>query len=247
MIPSFGRGRTALFVVSAVFMSLVVTGCGGNNKTPPPPKRAVSVPPSSPPSYSPDQYTSSFLAARDIGKAFRELPVAVDALKERQVPLCSLSGAKLEGNPTITVRQYSNKSQGRDEIKYAQLLARYGDGNAAKEAFHSLRSKVEACPAKRSIPAKRVRKNVLLLAHEDTWKSVESNTPGWTHLRGIEEQTYAATATKFNVLQFVYDYTLRGNIVIATVYWERAEPKTSTDPAARRATEVLTKQLQKFG
>ncbi|GAA3943757.1 hypothetical protein GCM10023085_27130 [Actinomadura viridis] len=171
----------------------------------------------------------------------------MEALKERQVPLCSLSGGNLEGKPTITTRQYSNKKQGADEIKYAQLLARYDDGNAAKDAFQALRSKIEACPAKRSVPAKRVRKNVLLLAHEDTWKSAENNTGGWTHLRGVEEQTYAATATKFNVLHFVYDYALRGNIIIATVYWERAEPKTSTDPAARRATEVLTKQLQKFG
>lgn len=161
--------------------------------------------------------------------------------------MCSLSGSKLPGDPEITVRQYSNPAQGADEIKYAQLVAWYDNADAAATSFQALKAKAKACPTARRIPARKVRKNVTTLAHDDTWKIVEDNVAGWTHLRGIEHQTYSAAATKSNVLQLMYDYAVRGNIVIATVYWERAEPKRSSVPVERRATDLLTKQLQKIG
>jgi hypothetical protein len=40
---------------------------------------------------------------------------------------------------------------------------------------------------------------------------------------------------------------MRGNVVIASVYWQRVRPKKPGDPIAKRATELLTTQLQKFG
>ena len=45
----------------------------------------------------------------------------------------------------------------------------------------------------------------------------------------------------------VYDYAQRGNVVFSSVYWERVRPKVSGDRVAKRATELLTKQLEKIG
>jgi hypothetical protein len=45
----------------------------------------------------------------------------------------------------------------------------------------------------------------------------------------------------------LYDYALRGNLIVATMYYERTEPRQSGDPVVKRATEVLTKQLRRLG
>ncbi|GAA2420876.1 hypothetical protein GCM10010191_35270 [Actinomadura vinacea] len=244
------RGTTRVTATPAILVSaaLCLSACSDEGQSaPPPPKPSSSTAASPPPSYSPEKIKAASLTPKEVGKDIRETQAAVEALKDRQAPMCSLSGVELKGDPEIGVRQYANSAQGSDEIRYAQLIARYDDGGAANESFQALRSSARGCPPRRNVPAKKIRKNFTLFAHDDTWKVTEDTVAGWRRLRGTEQQTYPASASKFNVLHFMYDYAVRGNLVIATVYWERTEPKKPADPIGRRATELLTKQLQKFG
>jgi hypothetical protein len=203
--------------------------------------------PSPPPSYSSSHLKARLLSSGEVGDDIRAIPPAIEALQRRQVPMCSLSGVDLQGGPETLVRQYTNPARGRGEIKYAQFVARYPDAKSAEAAFGTLRQRARACAPKRHVPAKKTRRNFVIFAHDDVWKTSEGTFSGWKHLRGSEQQTYPASASKVNVLHLMHDYAVRGNVVLTTVYWERAEPKKSSDPIARRATELLRKQLQKFG
>jgi len=53
--------------------------------------------------------------------------------------------------------------------------------------------------------------------------------------------------SKYNVFYDVYDYAVRGNVEVSSLYWERVKPTAPGDQIAKKATAVLTKQLQKIG
>ncbi|KAB2341287.1 hypothetical protein [Actinomadura rudentiformis] len=177
----------------------------------------------------------------------RQIDIGLDSLQKKQAPMCSLSGTRLPGRYGAAVRQFSNTISGKGEIKYAQLIARYTDAQGAATAYEVLRKAARSCPPKRHVPPKRLNENFTLFEHDDTWKVTEGNLAGWAHLRGFEQHVEPPSQTKFNVYYFIYDYAHRGNVVTATLYWERTEPKKSGDPIAQRATELLTRQLQKIG
>ena len=238
---------TATLMATLLGLSACSDGDPKNAGAPEPSKQAVGTSTPPPPSYSAEQIRAALLGPKEIGKDIRETAAEVGALETRQAPMCSYSGVALTGKPDITIRQFANSARGRDEIRYAQLVARYDDSAEAERSFAALEKAARACPPRRHVPSKKVEKNRTRLAHDDTWKVTASTVAGWRGLRGIEQQTYPPSASKFNVFHFMYDYAVRGNVVIATVYWERTEPKKSGDPIARRATELLTKQLQKFG
>ncbi|XVQ12693.1 hypothetical protein ACQP1W_09095 [Spirillospora sp. CA-255316] len=233
--------------VSLAIAALLLSACSNEPDKAPAAAKPSQTTPAPPPNYPAAQVKAGLLSPQEIGRSIREIPAAIESLQHRQVPMCSLSGVKLQGDPELTIRQYTNPAKGSGEVKYAQLVARYGDAQKAGSAFRELRQRATSCPPKKHVPAKKVRENFVIFAHEDTWKTSEGTIAGWQYLRGAEQQTYPASASKVNVLHLMHDYAVRGNVVVATVYWERTEPKKSGEPIARRATELLTKQLQKFG
>lgn len=254
MKPALKCGRAALrgaTWVALTLSGLALVGCGGDDgpekssATRTPAAAPSSVPP---PTYSVDQVKDRLLTAREVGDGIHDAPVEFLPFKDRKAPSCSLSGVSLPAGPELIFRQYSNRTRkAREEIKYAQLIARFDDHTGAAKAYDKLRKRARSCPTKQHVPPKKIKDNFTLFPHDDTWRTSEDTIAGWQHLRGLEKQVIPRGYTKHNVLHYMYDYALRGNVVIATAYWERTEPDESGDPAARRATEVLTRQLRKFG
>lgn len=244
---TLGRNTRQLSLL-ALACTLTLISCSDkkDKAAPPTPSRSTSAS-TLPPSYSSAQIKGGLLSSREIGSDVREIKVAVEALKDRRAPMCSLSDVTLPGKPEIITRQFTNRAKVRGEIKYAQLVARYDSPNDATGAFGSLRDKARSCPSRKRIPAKKIRENFTLFSHDDTWKTNERPVEGWTHLRGLEKQEFARSLSKFNIFHYMYDYAVQGNVVIATLYWERAEPGQPESPISERATELLTKQLRKFG
>ncbi|MGK5553315.1 hypothetical protein ACSNOI_17020 [Actinomadura kijaniata] len=225
---------------------LVATGCGDSKKKTPPPSPTSAPPPASP-TYTAEQVKQRMIATKEVSPKARETSVVLDELKDDRALICSMTGFKFPGDPSIVKRQIVNPSKGQDQFQYAQIFALYNNKAAADSAYSALQKKAESCPSKRRVPPKKVRENFTILGHQDTWKAREEPINGWTRLRGVEQQVVPPTATKFNVYHFMYDYAVRGNLVVATMYVERREPKKPADPVAERATELLTKQLQKLG
>ncbi|MEW2352582.1 hypothetical protein [Spirillospora sp. NPDC029432] len=242
-------GRTTPSRAAALLLvATLLTGCGGDDgqkKTAPKTPAANSTSP--PPTFTFENLRAALLPAKEVGADQREIPVALESLKERGIPMCSLSSIQLTGDPETMNRQFTNPAKGKDEVKYAQSIARFKSPAEASKAYAKVQQKARSCPAKQSVPQKRIRTNYVLLAHDDTWKVSEGSLVGWTHLRGTEKHVEPPSQTKYNVYHFMYDYALRGNIIVSSLYWERTEPKKSGEPVAKRATEVLTKQLRKIG
>ncbi|SEG42772.1 hypothetical protein SAMN04489712_105159 [Thermomonospora echinospora] len=254
MKPTSKSERTALHGTAwatLALLGLTLAGCGGDDEPRKPSTARTSATPTAstpPPSYSASQVKTRLLTAGEVGDGIYNAPVEFLPFKDRKAPSCSLSGVSLPADPELTFRQYSNRTrQARKEVKYAQLIARFKSPEDATGAYEKLRKRARSCPAKQQVPAKKIRENFTLFPHNDTWRVSEDTIAGWQHLRGTEKQVIPRGYTKHNVLHYMYDYALRGNLVVATAYWERTEPDESGDPAAKRATEVLTRQLRKLG
>ncbi|MFB4312775.1 hypothetical protein [Actinomadura sp. 21ATH] len=232
----------ALLLISA----LVLTGCGSSDGKSAP-KPSASTPTSKPPpTYTAAQVERGLLAPAEIGSGVEQIRTVADVLKNGGVPICSLSAGKLDGSPQVTSRQFSNKADAKDEVKYTQVIARYDTPSNATAAFEALKTKAESCPPKQHVAPRKVRENFTVYAHDDTWKLNEDRILDWRRIRGTEQQKYSASTTKYNIFHVFYDYAVQGNLIVATMYYERTEPKKSGDPIAKRATEVLTRQLQRF-
>jgi hypothetical protein len=247
------KGRTGpglrLPAVALTVSALAMTGCGGGDepKASPRPSKAAPSTSAPPPLYTAEQVKRGLLAPGEIGSGIREIRTVADVLKDGSAPICSLTATGLEGDPQITTRQFTSRASGKDEVKYTSVLARYDTAEAATASYEALKKKARACPAKRRVPAKKIREDFTLYAHDDTWKVSEDTLAGWNRLRGTEQQEYSSSTTEYNIFHVMYDYAARGNLVLATMYYERTEPKQSGEPVAERATGVLTKQLRKIG
>lgn len=243
------QGRWGRLITIVLVAAVGVTSCGGDGKQP----HARQAPTSSPPSSPPPLYTAEHVKARlltpeEIGKDIYSAPIEFLPFTSKKAPSCSLSGVKLPGDPELTFRQFANRTKkAAEEIRYAQLIARFPNPSDAAAAYTSLLRKARSCPPKQHVPPRRVKDNFTLFPHDDTWRTNEGSLMGWQHLRGVERQVIPRNYTKYNVLHYIYDYAVRGNLLIATAYWERTEPDGSGEPTAKRATEVLTKQLHKLG
>lgn len=234
-----------------LFTGLLLGGCGGHGNVKrlpagsPPPKTAA---PSTPqPSYGPDEVTSSLLEPKDIGPGMRRQAATIKGIKNKSAPSCSDSSIKLPGKPQITARQFGPVSSRYLGINYAYTAAVYDDGESATQAFDAIKMKVNACPSRRHIPAKKLPGNIVAIQHDDTWKVTEDTLSGWTHIRGFEKHVEPPSSGILNVYFVSYDYASRGNAVISSVYFERVKRTASGDPVAMRATKLLTKQLKKIG
>jgi hypothetical protein len=161
----------------------------------------------------------------------RERPARVQGLEEGEAPSCYLSSIELPGSPELVIRQFTTP-----------------DGNtSATGAYEAIKSKTKKCPAKNRTKSRKLPNNRVTLAHDDTWKVTEDQLSGWRHIRGIEKNVYPPSTSIINVYHIYFDYAVRGNVVIASVYWQRTKPSQSSEPIEKKATEVLTKQLQKIG
>jgi hypothetical protein len=250
--PSLLRTPAVRFVACSTVAALALSGCGGGGGHGKPhptgsTSRAATPTTPPPPTFTTDHVKSALLNKREIGSGIQQIDIAIESIRNGKVALCSLSGAKLPGKPQLGTRQYIKPNDKVSEVKYAQMVALYNDVTAAASAFSELKSKAISCPKKQHVPPKRVSSNFTLFAHDDTWKTSEDEVAGWTHLRGFEQQVYPTSLTKHNVFYYIYDYAVRGNLVFTSVYWERTDPGKSGDPIAKRASDLLTKQLQKIG
>lgn len=244
------RSRSlSLFLAVAAAVS---AGCGGGehprtakdaarSETPAAPRA------SAPPIFDVDHLRTSLLPPKDVAARAKIQAPTYPGLTNATVPGCSASSVHLPGKPKTLARQLESRKPGYVAAAYIQLVAVYPDATAASDAMDEVRTKARACPAKHHFPAKRRGKKVIEVEHTDTWTTTEDTVAGWTHVRGFEKLLAPRSASKFNVFYNVYDYATRGNVLAASLYWERVASAAPGRPTADRATAVLTKQLTKFG
>jgi len=240
------RKHTFLFVISF----LTLTSCSNNNAPPstlnaPTPSSHTTTTP--PPHYSSEHIRRNLIPANKIANNLRKIKVIFQGAKDGNATSCSLSSVKFPGEPEVIARQFIKSGHPPTETHYVQLIARYENAQGADSAFQRIRSKSRSCPPKQNVPAKRTERGTTMLPHKDTWKTEEGMVSGWRHLRGHEQRVFPRSMTKYNVYFTMYDYAVRGNVIVCTYYSERREPGESGGPIAKRATEILTEQLQMFG
>jgi hypothetical protein len=247
--------RSRSFVLQLTAAAMVATACGGGHGAATKDRAqatgpgAAPRPGTPPPTFKADHIRSALLPPHDVAAGAKLVAPTFPGLTEASVPGCSASAFRLPGRPKTLARQLRAiaKRGGFTGTAYIQLVALYPDATAAANAMEAVRGKVKACPAKRHFPAERREKRQIALSHTDTWTITEDTTAGWRHVRGFEKHAEPPSSGQFSVFYDVYDYAVRGNVVIATLYWERVKPATSGQKIADRATAVLTKQLQKIG
>ncbi|RAY14454.1 hypothetical protein DPM19_15990 [Actinomadura craniellae] len=162
-------------------------------------------------------------------------------------PSCYLSSVKLPGSPETVVRQFSEPDKNYTGANFVQLIATYADGEAATKAYGALRSKATTCPKKHEERSEKLPNGRIKLAFDGTWEIVEDKVAEWQHIQGREKNTYPPSTSIINVVHLYYDYAIRGNVVVTSVYWQRTKPSQAAGPIQKKATEILTRQLQRIG
>jgi hypothetical protein len=230
-------------------MAVTVTGCGGSRSeqthtaTPAPTASASATPVS----YTAQHVTSSLLTAHEIGSGTRSTPLSIRGLGKKSVPSCADSRITLQGSPSTAAHQFGPPDPRYTGQNFAELAAVYPDATSAASAFAVIRSKVAACPGRQHVPARRLSGDQATPAYDATWKTTMDGPSGWQHVQGFEKRTFPPSTSIIGVYYEAYDYALRGNAVIASIYWKRVKPSASGDPIAKQATALLTKQLTKIG
>jgi len=221
-------------------------GCGGDepkaaSKTPPPPSTASP----SAPTYTETQLKSSLLPPQDIDKNLRNQRTKPPGLSKQSVFACTDSPVKVAGPQWSSIRYLADTSSVYAP-HYAQFVAVYDKAAAAQREFDKIRTAARKCPAKGHVDSEKTAGNRILLGYDYTWSMREESIDGWRLMRASHKRT-AKAAGKSNTISFAMDYGIRGNALIASIYWERLRPGDSGDSIDKDATEVLTKQLQKIG
>jgi hypothetical protein len=247
---SLWRSRSLVTCLAAV--AVVAIGCGGGDgakkeKQSAGPTAASSQPSTPPPTFGVDHVRTSLLPPKDVASGVKPQAPTYPGLTEAAVPGCSASSIALPGRPKTLGRQLETEKRGYTGTHYIQLVAVYPDADAASGAMARVRTKAKACPAKRHFPGKRLGEKRFSIEHTDTWTVTEDVIAGWTHIRGFEKHVEPPSTSKYNVFYDVYDYAVRGNVVMASLYWERVKPTVQGQQIAKEATTVLTKQLQEIG
>lgn len=240
--------RLRTLVAGISLSGFILAGCGGGGEPKEPRPTTPAQPSATPaPSYDSKRIKSSLLSTKDLD--FKASPQSPNfpGPDKGAAPSCSLTRISLPGKPMKFAQQFGSSASRFTDPNYNQVVVVYPDAAAANDAFTAIKKKLDACPAKRHVPAKRISGNRITLSHDDTWKLSEDTLAGWSHLRGFEKHVEPPSTSVINVYYLIYDYAMRGNVVIASVYWQRVKPKASGDPIAKRATALLTRQLQRFG
>jgi hypothetical protein len=196
-----------------------------------------------------NQVLHGLLSAKDVGPGFQKVGIGTKAYLDQEPLMCSLSEAKLPGSPQIGERQYAatDKRIGfKYDKNYNQFIALYPDQQSAQQAFAALQTAAAKCPPKQHVPPmKDPTTNATLYAHDDTWTlSPQDTVDGWTHLHGWEREVNPIEGHVYNVYFDAYDFAVRGNLVLTTLYDERTDLKDTGEGTATRAKAVLEKQLQ---
>lgn len=243
------RGPLLPALIILTSSALSVAGCGGSHKKETQPKTASPSPtaPSPVSTFSRAQVDAALLKPDEIRSGVKQIPVVLDQVRQNKLPLCSLTGMNLPGSPQVISRQFTNKVLGKDQFQYTQLVALFPDPGTASAAYSAVGQALAKCPAKHHTPPKDLANNRTLLAHDDTWKTSNGNVGQWPHVQAVEQQTVSPDATKFNAYHFIYDYAARGNLMFVSVFVQRTAPKDSVAPITKQATDVLARQLGKFG
>jgi hypothetical protein len=245
--------RPALHVCLALFAVLVTGGCGGN--PPAKPERAAdresgTQPAAAQPTaprptlYALDDVRTALIGPQEVGRHVRTQPPRFPGLTRAGAPMCSASTIRLPGSPTTLGRQLEASPRGYLGAHYIQLVAVYASPASASRALARIGARAAGCPRKRHLPGKRINKRLYTLDHTDTWRLTRDTIGGWRHLRGFEKRVEPPSSSRYNAFYDVYDYVHKGNLLIASLYWERVEPTaTPGTTIATRATRVLHKQL----
>lgn len=196
------------------------------------------------PVYPPRRVGAALLSAGDIGRGVTEIPLGTPALARHAVPSCSLAIIEPTGRPDIVAHEFGATHY--TGAHFGQISLTYPDAAAASSMFGVIRTRTAACPATRHVSLTAPGRSVAI-AHDDTWRISEDGVLGWTRLRGFEKDVYPPSSSVLNVLYIAYDYVARGNVVIASMYWERVRPNVSGGTVADTATRLLTRQLTKLG
>lgn len=229
-------------------VALTLTGCGGGHKGPAASSRSPTTRNSTPiPVLDVTHVRTSLLEPAEIASDLKAQPPTFPGLTEAAAPSCSVSSISLPGSPKTIGRQLGTSSKGYTGAHYIELVAVYPGATAAAEATKTIRTQVKGCPAKRQFPQKRLGGRRFALEHTDTWVVTEDLIGGWTHIRGFEQHVEPPSSSIYNVFYDVYDYAIRGNVVLTSLYWERVKPSVSGDTIAKKATAILTRQLPKIG
>ncbi|MGI8330742.1 hypothetical protein ACRYCC_12315 [Actinomadura scrupuli] len=245
--------RTSI-VVCLVLAGLTSAGCGGDaspkkSKSASSASAGVSSPTSPPPHFTSQQVLRGLLKAKDIGPRFKQTIIGTRALLEGKALMCSQSGVKLPGKPETGLRQYTASVRVSNDMYYSQFIALYPDQKQADGAFAALKAAATACPPKQHVASRKdSTTNATLFAHDDTWTLAPQDVvQNWTHLHGWERGVFHTHPKKDDIIFYSYDYSVRGNLVIVTLYSERTVPKDSGDAISKRASTVLSKQLKALG
>lgn len=242
-------------VVCLVLAGLTLAGCGGGHSTPKAAKSTGSAPaPTASPTPSPPTFTSQqvlrhLISAKEVGPYFKQTVIGTRALLDGKALMCSQSGVKLPGKPELGARQYTASVRVPNDMYYSQFIALYSDQEQAARAFSTLKAAATACPPKQHVSARKdSTTNATLFAHDDAWTIAQQDTvQNWTHLHGWEREVYPTNPKKPDITFDAYDYSVRGNLLLVTLYAERTIPKDTGDAISKRASMVLMKQLQAFG
>jgi len=222
---------------------LPLTGCSSDKAKEAPPATAGATTP--PPHYSFAQVKASILKETGLGSGWKPYKPPVEQRVD-DVTACSASVIKLPESPQIFTGQFGAPNRELRGANYAVYAAVFDDETSATRAFDAIRNTTSKCAAKRVIPTKKISERRFIASHTDTWIMREDSVSGWTHLRGIEKDVYPVGTGTLNVNHLMHDYSLRGNVIFASVYWQLVERTKPSDPIAKKATEILKKQLEKL-
>jgi hypothetical protein len=242
-------------VVCLVLAGPTLAGCGGGHSTPKAAKSTSSAPaPTASPTPSPPNFTSQqvlrhLISAKEVGPYFKQTVIGTRALLDGKALMCSQSGVKLPGKPELGARQYTASVRVPNDMYYSQFIALYSDQEQATQAFSTLKAAATACPPKQHVPARKdSTTNATVFAHDDTWALARQDAiQGWAHLHGWEREVFHTSTRKQDIIFDAYDYSVRRNLIIVTLYAERTIPKDTGDAISKRASMVLLKQLQALG
>lgn len=189
------------------------------------------------------QIRSSLITDREIGGKMVQKAPELSGVSQTRLPICGNTSITIPRDQQTLIQQFIDPS-GPFTGKYLRVAIVHSDQRAAVGTFNDIRSKVGGCPRKGHIGARKTPKGTVL-AYDFTWTSTRDEISGWRHVRGVQENT-SSLAGKSNTIALTYDFLLRANTIIATVYWERLEEKESGAEIPKRATALMTRQLHKI-
>ncbi|MFC0037829.1 sensor domain-containing protein [Actinomadura rayongensis] len=243
--------RTLVRCLSLTAVSVVtLSGCGGD----PSPKKSGARSPSAspspttaPPTFSAAALRTKLVTPAEIGSGVKATSTVADFYRNGQIPVCSLESMSPGGTFDALIKQYENGKKGKREVRYAQLVATFPSVPDATAAFGRIEKKLKSCRPKNFVPTKKISQHEIRFSHNDVWQLTEPASTGWRHLRGIETQKYARSISKGNWLRITYDYAIRGNVLLATVYLGRTDPDEQATSIEQHAAQLFDTQIRKIG